>query len=87
MIPNATPIHAMANGVVVAGRLNANAPAHEPSFLLTRHEVYSQRLTARPSDTRLDYDHPPTVVWSLITLHERRRVSISDARIRQTRSG
>jgi hypothetical protein len=57
----------MANGVVVAGRLNANAPATDPSFLLTRHEVYSQRLTARANDTRLDYDHPPTMVWSLIS--------------------
>lgn len=55
-----TPIYAMANGVVVAARL-ADALSTTSGFLLVRHEVFH-----RAANNRIDYDHPPTFVWTLI---------------------
>jgi hypothetical protein len=60
-LPLATPIYAMANGVVVAARFaNSNNPATS-GFLLVRHEVFYQA-----ANNHIDYDRQPTFVWSLI---------------------
>src|SRR5262249_26966518 len=37
-----------------------------PGFLLTRHEVFHETLTTG-NPGRINYDRPPTYVWSLIT--------------------
>ena len=59
LLPLATPIYAMANGVVVAARFAGNPPG-TAGFLLVRHEVFHVA-----ANNRIDYDHPPTFVWSL----------------------
>jgi len=60
-----TPVYALANGVIVAARLpNAGGPS-TAGFLLTRHEIYTRPLVGT-GEMPLDYDHPPTIVWSLI---------------------
>src|SRR5262249_4125561 len=64
-IPANTPVYALANGVIVAARIpTAGGPAN-PGLLLTRHEVYWQSLVGT-GNMPLDYDRPPTTVWSLI---------------------
>jgi hypothetical protein len=56
----ATPVYAMANGVVVAARLAGNLSTTS-GLLLVRHEVFH-----RAANNRINYDQPPTFVWSLI---------------------
>jgi hypothetical protein len=65
-IAGATQVHALANGVIVAARVPNATSSTNPGFLLTRHEVYSRSLVGT-GDMPLDYDHPPTIVWSLIS--------------------
>jgi hypothetical protein len=62
LLPNATPIYAMANGVVAAARLGTSTtdPA-AGGFLLVRHEVFHRTV-----GNGIDYDRAPTFVWSLI---------------------
>jgi hypothetical protein len=62
VLPNATPIYAMSNGVVVAACLGSlSATSATTGFLLVRHEVFH-----RAANNRIDYDHAPTYVWTLI---------------------
>lgn len=57
----ATPIYALANGVVVAARFAVNPPGTS-GFVLVRHEVFHTAASHR-----IDYDHAPTFVWTLIS--------------------
>lgn len=57
----ATPVYAMANGVVVAARFALSNDPAASGFLLIRHEVFHRRVASR-----IDYDAAPTFVWSLI---------------------
>ncbi len=57
-----TPIYAMANGVLVAARLPSQSDVNNPGFALVRHEVFW-----RSNQNRIDYDQPPSMVWSLTT--------------------
>ena len=59
-----TPVYAMANGVIVAARLQNPADAANPPFVLIRHEVFHQ---ADAGTHTIDYDNPPTIVWTLTT--------------------
>jgi N-acetylmuramoyl-L-alanine amidase len=59
-----TPVYAMANGVVVAARLQNPADPLNPPFVLIRHKVFHQ---ADPATHALDYDHAPSIVWTLTT--------------------
>jgi hypothetical protein len=81
------PIHALANGIIVAARLPA--PSNDPTqlppsgFLLTRHEVFHENPTAAmPGGLQvivpgpIDYDRAPTYVWSLITFVSPVNVSV-----------
>jgi hypothetical protein len=65
-IPNTTPVYALANGVIVAARIPVATGPANPGFLLTRHEIYTRPLVGT-GEMPLDYNHPPTIVWSLIT--------------------
>ena len=56
------PVYAIANGVLVAAKIPIAADPNLGGFVLTRHEVYW-----RVNGNRIDYDTPPTYVWSLIT--------------------
>lgn len=56
------PIHAMANGVIVAARVPSVERA-TAGFLLVRHELFH-----RNANGRIDYDVAPTFVWTLTTL-------------------
>ena len=58
-LPAATPIHALANGVIVAARLSTRDPATD-GFLLVRHELFHRGVRGR-----IDYDLAPTFVWTL----------------------
>jgi hypothetical protein len=64
-LPLATPIYAMANGVVVAARFALSNDPNASGFLLVRHEVFHQTVA-----NRINYDHAPTYVWSLTTFLE-----------------
>jgi hypothetical protein len=59
-LPLATPIYAVANGVVVAARMALSNDPASSGFLLVRHEVFH-----RGAGGRIDYDLEPTCVWSL----------------------
>ena len=59
------PIYALANGVAVAARLSLMGGPTDPGFLLTRHEVFHASATTPAA--RIDYDQPPTYVWTLFT--------------------
>ena len=59
-LPDPTPIYAMANGVLVAARINmSNSPA-QPGFVLCRHEVFHEAL-----GVNINYNTPPSYVYSL----------------------
>jgi hypothetical protein len=60
LLPQETPIYAMANGIVVAARFAGNPPGTK-GFLLVRHEVFHHS-----ANNRINYDQAPTYVWSLI---------------------
>jgi hypothetical protein len=62
------PIYALANGVAIAAKLPLGSNLASPGFLLTRHEVFHQ--SAAFQGARIDYDQPPTYVWSLISFVE-----------------
>ena len=64
LLPNATPIYALANGVVVAARIPPVSDPRSNGFVLTRHEAFYQKVTG--SD-RIDYDTPPSSVWTLVS--------------------
>ena len=64
-LPLATPIYAMANGVVVAARFALSNDPAATGFVLVRHEVFH-----RGAANRIDYDQAPTYVWSLTTFLE-----------------
>ncbi|MEP6493005.1 MAG: hypothetical protein ABJF01_10035 [bacterium] len=70
-----TPIYALANGVAIAAALPQTSDSTKPGFVLTRHEVF--HVTAAFSGTRIDYDRPPTNVWSLITYMTAPGMSVS----------
>jgi hypothetical protein len=57
------PIHSLANGVLVAGRLPVESG--QVGFLLTRHEVFTPDRSG-PLAGRITFNSPPTTVWSLI---------------------
>lgn len=59
------PIYALTNGVAIAARLPITTDTANPGFLLTRHEVF--HVSAAVPAARIDYDQPPTYVWSLIS--------------------
>lgn len=62
LLPDAaTPLYAIANGVVVAARFALTSGTDSPGFLLVRHEVFHQA----GADHRIDYDQAPSFVWSL----------------------
>ena len=61
-LTDATPIYAMANGVLVAARINVDATPAHTGFALCRHEVFH-----RVNGVNIDYDHPPSYVYSLTT--------------------
>jgi hypothetical protein len=75
------PVHALANGVIVAARFPApvDGPGDvaPPGFLLMRHEVFHENPTVPMPGAAdglemivpgpIDYDRAPTYVWSLIT--------------------
>lgn len=55
LVPEATPLYALANGVIVAARLGTDG------LLLVRHEVFHQGTNGQ-----IDYGTMPTYVWSLV---------------------
>jgi hypothetical protein len=59
-LPAATPVYALANGVVVAARLGAGRQAGA-GFVLVRHELFH-----RTTNEHIDYDVAPTYVWTLV---------------------
>jgi hypothetical protein len=59
-----TPAYAMANGVIVAARLPNPQDVANPAFLLVRHELFYR---ADATTNAIDYDHPPTIAWTLTT--------------------
>jgi N-acetylmuramoyl-L-alanine amidase len=61
-LANDVPVYAVANGVLVAAKIPIASDPNLGGFVLTRHEVYWQA-----NGNRIDYDTPPTYVWSLIT--------------------
>jgi hypothetical protein len=63
-IPSPTPVYSVANGVLVAARLGTATDAANPPFVLVRHEVFYQ---ADATTFAIDYDHVPSIAWSLIT--------------------
>jgi N-acetylmuramoyl-L-alanine amidase len=67
-LPQETPLYAMANGVAIAARLSPTGSPDAPGtgFLLTRHEVFHRGRSGRAA-LAIDYDRPPTQVWTLIT--------------------
>lgn len=62
LLPDFTPVYAMANGVVVAARFALSNNPQTSGFLLVRHEVFYR---ASSVSNRIDYDLAPTYVWSL----------------------
>jgi len=62
LLPERTPIYAMANGVIVAAQFALSSSPVSSGFVLARHEIF-HRHSANPN--RIDYDRPPTFVWSL----------------------
>jgi len=63
-----TPMYAMANGVMVAARLNNPPDPVVPTkvpFTLVRHEVFHRGVNGR-----INYDLAPTTVWTLTTYLE-----------------
>jgi hypothetical protein len=58
-LPAATPIYALANGIIVAAKLGR--PLGTEGLLLVRHEVFH-----RGTNGQIDYDTEPTYVWSLV---------------------
>jgi hypothetical protein len=66
VLPQTTPVYAMANGVVVAARFALSNDPASTGFLLVRHELFHQTGVT----PRIDYDVAPTFVWSLITFLE-----------------
>ena len=74
-LPASSRIYALANGELVAARFPAETGRVSLAFMLVRHEVFHQ-LDPRPPApgtpttlpvfaNRIDYDHPPTTVYSL----------------------
>jgi hypothetical protein len=72
LLPAFTPIYALANGVVVAARFARDDDPAASGFLLVRHEVF--HLFA--AGDRINYNQPPTFVWSLISFLENAGVSL-----------
>jgi hypothetical protein len=67
LLPNTTPIYALANGVVVAARIpNATTPASK-GFVLIRHEIFYRTVA---NSTQIDYNQPPAIVWTLVSFLE-----------------
>jgi len=69
------PIYSLANGVAIAAQLPQNSDPTTPGFLLTRHEVF--HVTAPFTAARVDYDKPPTYVWSLVSFVTAPGMSVS----------
>ncbi|MDA0171418.1 N-acetylmuramoyl-L-alanine amidase [Solirubrobacter taibaiensis] len=72
-LPEASRIYAMANGELVAARFPTEGNGLSLAFMLVRHEVF-HRLDPRPANptatppvfaNRIDYNEPPTTVYSL----------------------
>jgi len=74
-LPEHSRIYALANGELVAARFPAETGGVSLAFMLIRHEVFHQ-LDARPPapgtattlpvfENRIDYNTPPTTVYSL----------------------
>jgi hypothetical protein len=72
-LPAGTPVYALANGVIVAARLGAGAAAGT-GFVLVRHELFH-----RTAHDRIDYDAPPTYVWTLVSRLDNAGVDIPAA--------
>jgi hypothetical protein len=73
-LPDLTPVYALANGIMVAARIPL-ATTHDPSttgFVLTRHRVFWQL-----NGNRINYDLPPTYVWTLISFLEMANASFT----------
>jgi hypothetical protein len=62
-----SPVYAMANGELVAARFVQPADVVSMSFLLVRHLIFHQTVGGPDpiAALRLDYDHPPSTVYSL----------------------
>ena len=62
-----SPVYAMANGELVAARFAQPADVVSMSFLLVRHLIFHQTVGGPDpiAALRLDYDHPPSTVYSL----------------------
>ncbi|MBE2315699.1 hypothetical protein DVA67_006915 [Solirubrobacter sp. CPCC 204708] len=72
-LPQTARVYAMANGELVAARFPAEGAGASLAFVLVRHELY-HRLDERPPAptatppvfaNRIDYNIPPTTVYSL----------------------
>jgi hypothetical protein len=69
----AVPIYALANGVLVAARIpNETIEPGKMGFVLCRHEVFHRTQVVDHGPVAIDvasidYDRPPTFVYSLIT--------------------
>lgn len=74
LLPLATPIYSMANGVVVAARFALSNEPADSGFLLVRHELFYQA-----ANNRINYDLAPTYVWSLIRFLENAEFNIPAA--------
>ncbi|HEX6395934.1 MAG TPA: N-acetylmuramoyl-L-alanine amidase [Steroidobacteraceae bacterium] len=72
-IGQSTPIYALANGVAVAARIpNETTAPGQMGFLLTRHEVFHRTQSVEHGGieialSAIDYDRPPSYVFSLIS--------------------
>ena len=75
VLPQMTPVYAMANGVVVAARFALSSDPASTGFLLIRHELFHQTV----ANHRIDYDLGPTFIWSLITFLENAGFTIPPA--------
>jgi hypothetical protein len=72
-LPQFSRIHALANGELVAARFPTSTAGVSLAFMLVRHEVFHRLDTRAPNPTasppvfanRIDYDLPPSIVYSL----------------------
>jgi len=70
---HSTPLYALNNGVLVAARIpNDTAAPGQMGFVLTRHDVFHRTQTMEHGGvditlSGIDYDRPPSVVYSLFT--------------------
>ncbi|MEO8620017.1 MAG: hypothetical protein ABI625_03055 [bacterium] len=60
-VPAATPIYALANGVIVAAQISGPGVG-TTGLILVRHEVFNQNTGGA-----INYNHAPTYVWTLIS--------------------